>query len=428
MSASPSAGSPVPAASAPGSGRRSSASRWILVLVALLVLGYVGWRMFGHSATDTQAQTPAAGKGRTIVGDVPILSATAQQGDIGVYVAALGTVTPVYTVTVTSRVQGEIMQIHYREGQMVRKGDPLIEIDTRPYQAALTQVEGQLAHDQALLTESRIDLDRYQAAFSRNAIAKQQVDDQEQLVKQYEGTVKNDQGMVENARINLIYCHITSPIDGRVGLRLVDPGNIVQANSSTSLVVVTQLQPITVIFTVAEDYLGAIQAQLVHGKTLTVDVFDRSVEKKLAIGTLLTMDNQIDTSTGTVKLRAIFSNSDLALFPNQFVNARLLVNMLHDVILVPSPAVQRNAQGAYVYVIGPDLKASIRTIKEGTTDGAMTSVDGVKAGEIVATDGFDKLQDGVKVRVRGPSKAAAGAAASSATPEGKSTGKEAATR
>jgi len=361
-------------------------------------------------------------------GDVPVLSATARQGDIGVYVNALGTVTPVYTVTVTSRVQGQIMEVHYREGQTVHKGDPLLEIDARPYQAALTQVEGQLAHDQAVLKEARIDFDRYQAAFARNAIAKQQVDDQEQVVRQDEGTVKNDEGTVENARINLLYCHITSPIDGRVGLRLVDPGNIVQANSTTALVVVTQLQPITVIFNVAEDYLGEIQAQLIHGKTLAVDVFDRAVEKKVASGTLLTLDNQIDSSTGTVKLRAQFSNGDLALFPNQFVNARLLVNMLHDVILVPSPAVQRSAQGAFVYVIGADMQASMRPIKDGTTDGLMTAVEGVKDGEMVATDGFDKLQNGVKVRQRAAPGATPPAGAPPAAADAKKSGKEAQTR
>jgi membrane fusion protein, multidrug efflux system len=390
-------------------------SRWWIWLLVILVVAYAGWRMFGHSAANTQAQGgqgAAGGRGgRNAVGEVPILEATATQGSIGVYVSALGAVTPVYTVTVTARVQGEIMAVHYREGQMVRKGDPLLDIDDRPYQAVLTQAEGQLAHDQAVLTEARIDLQRYQAAFARNAIAKQQMDDQEQVVKQSEGTVKNDEGAVAAAKINVVYCHIASPIDGRVGLRLVDPGNIVQANSTTPLVVVTQLQPITVIFNVAEDYLGQIQQQTLHGKTLTVDVFDRAVQVKLASGVLLTVDNQIDPTTGTVKLRAQFSNSDNALFPNQFVNARLLVTTLQNVTLIPTAAIQRNAQGPYVYVVGQNQTASIRQIKEGTTDGNNSSVDGLKAGEIVAVDGFDKLQDGVKVRVRQPggsSNAAAG--------------------
>lgn len=425
MSSSPTEGSYAAGPAGAGRARRSSGKSWIVVLLVLLVLGYVGWRMFGQSSPDPQAQTPAAGRGRMPLTDVPVLSATARAGDIGVYVSALGTVTPVYTVTVTSRVSGEIMEVRYREGQMVHKGDPLLEIDSRPYRAALMQAEGQLAHDQALLTEARIDFTRYQAAYSRNAIAKQQLDDQEQVVKQDEGTVKNDEGTVENARINLLYCHIASPIDGRVGLRLVDPGNIVLANTSTGLVVVTQLQPITVIFNVAEDYLGEIQTEMRQGKTLEVDVFDRSVEKKLASGKLLTVDNQIDATTGTVKLRAIFSNSDFALFPNQFVNAKLLVSTQHNVTLVPTPAVQRNSQGTYVYVVGADQKVVLRNVKEGTSDGNQTAIEGVNPGEVVATDGFDKLQDGVKVRVRGATKAGSAAAA---PPGGKSAGKEAGTR
>jgi len=393
-----------------------SGSRWWMWLLVLLVLGYAGWRMFGKSAADTQAQAPAGGRGgRQAFGDVPILEATVTEGNVGVYVSALGTVTPIYTVTVTSRVQGQIMQVFYREGQMVRKGDPLLEIDDRPYQAVLTQAEGQLARDQALLTEARIDLDRYKAAFARNAIAKQQLDDQEQVVKQTEGVVKNDQGLVASARYNVEYCHITSPIDGRVGLRLVDPGNIVQANSTTSLVVVTQLQPITVIFNVAEDHLGDIQAQVLHGKTLTVDAFDRTAQRRIAGGVLLTVDNQIDATTGTVKLRAQFSNSDLALFPNQFVNARLLVNTLENVTLVPTPAIQRNAQGPFVYVIS-NQTAQLRPIKQGATDGNNSAVEGLQAGEIVAVDGFDKLQDGVKVRVRTPGGSNNGTSANGATP------------
>ena len=421
MSSDPSSGgfgSPTPR---PAGSGRSAWRRWVVVLLILL-LAYAGWRIFSRSAPATQAQGPAGAHGRTAPAEVPVVATAAREGDIGVYVSALGTVTPVYTVTVTSRVQGQIMEVHYREGQDVSKGDPLIDIDPRPYQASLTQAEGQLAHDQALLTESRIDLQRYQAAFSRNAIAKQQVDDQEQLVKQYEGTVKNDEGVVENARVNLVYCHITSPIDGRVGLRLVDPGNIVQANSSTALVVVTQLHPITVIFNVAEDYLGEIQQHLRQNHSMEVDVFDRAVLKKLATGKLLTIDNQIDPSTGTVKLRALFDNRDLSLFPNQYVNAKLLVDLQHNAILIPSPAVQRNSQGTYVYVIGSDMKASLRSVKEGTTDGNVTAVQGINAGDLVATDGFDKLQDGAAVRIRGSrsGSSAAGGSAPAAPPAGDS--------
>jgi multidrug efflux system membrane fusion protein len=331
---------------------------------------------------------------------VPITATTVREGDVGVYVKGLGTVTPVYTVTVTSRVQGEITKVYYSEGQMVHKGDPLLDIDPRPYQAALTQAEGQLAHDQAVLAEGRIDLDRYQAAFNRNAIAKQQLDDQQQMVLQEEGTVKNDEGALANARVNLVYTHITSPIDGRVGLRLVDPGNIVQANSTTSLVVITQLQPITVIFSFAEDYLPQIQSQLRQGHKMTVEALDSHETTKIATGALLTLDNQIDTTTGTVKAKAIFPNGDSSLFPNQFVNVRLLVETLHNATLVPNAAIQLNPQGAFVYVVKSDETASMRTVTQGTTDGNSTAVEGVTPGEVVAISGFDKLQDGAKVTVR----------------------------
>src|SRR5208282_1905377 len=400
MSSSVPVGSSTHSTGNPEAAPTSGGSRWWLWLLVLCAVCVGCWLIYVRTAPDPQAQGPAGGRGRVLGGDVPVLSATARQGDIGVYVNALGTVTPVCTVTVTSRVQGQIMEVHYREGQTVHKGDPLLEIDARPYQAALTQVEGQLAHDQAVLKEARIDFDRYQAAFARNAIAKQQVDDQEQVVRQDEGTVKNDEGTVENARINLIYCHITSPIDGRVGLRLVDPGNIVQANSSTALVVVTQLQPITVIFSVAEDYLPQIQQQLRQGHRLAVDALDREQLKQIATGSLLTLDNMIDTTTGTIKLKAIFPNQDNSLFPNQFVNARLTVDTLHDTTLAPVAAVQRNAQGAFVYVIKSDQTASIRTVTVGTTDGPSAAVQGVAPGDIVAVNGFDKLQDGAKVTVQ----------------------------
>ena len=383
-------------------GNKDRRSLWIwLLLGAVVVIGvYLYMRR-------SSAQAKSAGDSPSVR---PIMVSTAQarKGDLGDYIDALGTVTPVYTVTVTSRVQGEITQVFYHEGQMVRKGDPLLEIDARPYQAQLTQAEGQLAHDQAVLTEAKIDLDRYQQAFNRNAIAKQQLDDQEQVVLQDEGTVKNDEGTLANAKVNLVYTHITSPIDGRVGLRLVDPGNIVQANSTTALVVVTQLQPITVIFSVAEDHLGKIQQQLRKGAKLSVDAFDRDQAVKLATGSLLTLDNVIDTTTGTVKLKAIFPNTDNALFPSQFVNARLLVDTLKDVTLVPTPAIQRNAQGAFVYLVGQDQTASVRTVTVGATDGTLTQLDGIQPGDVVAVNGFDKLLDGSKVSIRGAQKNASG--------------------
>jgi multidrug efflux system membrane fusion protein len=368
---------------------------WVWLLVVVL-FGGGGFFFFQRHATGRSTKAKSAPS----PGAVPVVAATARKGDIGIYVNALGSVTPVYTVTVTSRVQGEIMSVNYREGQMVRKGDLLLEIDPRPFQAQLTQAEGQFAHDQAVLDEARIDLNRYKAAYSRNAIAKQLLDDQEQIVLQDKGTVKNDEGQVENAKLNLAYCHITSPIDGRVGLRLVDPGNIVQANSTTSLVVITQLQPITVIFSVAEDYLPQIQQQLGQGHRLVVDAFDRAQQKKIATGSLLTLDNMIDTTTGTVKLKAIFPNEDNSLFPNQFVNARLLVDTQQGATLIPTAAIQRNAQGAFVYVVKPDQTAAMRTISVGTTDGNVAAVESVEPGEIIAVNGFDKLQDGIKVTIR----------------------------
>ncbi len=369
---------------------------WIVAIVILGIGGLVYYRK--QQAAEAAAKTKAALANRS----VPITTATATTGPIGIYINALGTVTSVYTATITTRVDGQIVSVNYVEGQMVHKGDLLVQIDPRPYQAALTQAEGTLAHDDALLGEARIDLDRYQLAFNRNAIAKQQLDDQIQIVKQYEGSVKNDQGTVASATTNLDYATIKAPIDGRVGLRLVDPGNIVTAASGTPLVVITQLQPITVIFSVAEDYLPQIQKQLRQGNKMSVDAFDRNQQVKLASGKLLTLDNQIDTTTGTVKLKAIFENSDISLFPNQFVNARLLVDTQQNATLVPAAAIQRNAQGAFVYVVKSNQTAAIQSVTIGTTDGGNAAVQGVKSGDVIAITGFDKLQDGVKVSVQKP--------------------------
>jgi multidrug efflux system membrane fusion protein len=380
------------APSEPQAGRKR---RW-LWLLPLVLIG-VAVFVYTRNAKDNAAKNRAAGAPRA----VPIVTATVKQGPIDLYITALGAVTPVYTVTVTSRVQGQIMKVDYQEGQMVHRGQPLLLVDPRPYQAALTQVEGQLAHDQAVLEEARLDLARYQAAHARNAIAGQQLEDQEKVVLQDEGTVKNDQGQVDNAKLNVAYCSIVSPIDGRVGLRLVDPGNIVNANSSTSLVVITQLQPITVILSIAEDYLPQIQAQLRQGHTLEVDAFDRTQQLKIASGSLLTLDNVIDPSTGTIKLKAIFPNQDGALFPSQFVNARLLVSTLQDAHVVPQAAIQRNAQGAFVYVVSAGQTVAMRPVTVGTTDSGNTAVTGVEPGEVVAVNGFDKLVDGAKVRLAG---------------------------
>jgi len=317
-------------------------------------------------------------------------------------------VTPINTVMVKSRVDGQLMSVNYIEGQMVHAGDSLVEIDPRPYQSQLTQAEGQLARDQALLENARVDLDRYQIAYSKNAIPKQQLDTQVATVHQYEGTVKLDQGQVDNAKLQITYSHITAPFSGRVGLRLVDPGNIVHATDTNPLAVITQLQPITVIFTVAEDYLPQIQRQLLAGKTLVVDAFDRAQTKKIATGTLQTLDNEIDTTTGTLKFRAVFKNEDLSLFPNQFVNARLLVDTLHNATLLPNTVIQRNAESAFVYLLKPDQTVAMQIITVGTTDGHTSAVEGIEPGAVVAADNFNRLTDGAKVTVRKPSNEGSG--------------------
>jgi len=317
---------------------------------------------------------------------------------MGVYISALGTVTPVYTAAITSRVAGELVQIHYREGQMVHKGDLLAVIDPRPYQAAYEQAQGQLQRDQALLQNARTDLERYRSAYAQHAIPEQTMATQQAAVNQYEGTTRLDQGNADAAKVNLDYTHITAPIDGRVGLRSLDPGNNVQANGTVPLLTITQIQPITVIFTMAEDYIHDVVTQMRAGHTLRVDAYDRDNETHLAQGTLLTLDNQIDTGTGTVRVRASFSNRDSRLFPNEFVNARLRVKTLTGVNIIPTAAIQRNNDVSFVYVIEPAKSTVLsRNITVATTDGLLAAVTGVMPDEMVVTDGFDKLQDNVKV-------------------------------
>jgi membrane fusion protein, multidrug efflux system len=343
-------------------------------------------------------QVQAAAPVRATAGAVRLTTATAKRGDIGVYLDAIGTVTPIYTATITSQVSGLVSAIHYREAQTVRKGDPLIDIDPRPYQAQLDQALGLLERDTHLLEQSKMDLERYRAAWARNAIAKQLFDDQEKLVLQNEGTVKNDQGTVAFDRTQLAWCHITAPFDGRVGLRLVDPGNVVQANSTTALVVLTQMQPITVIFTIAEDHLAEIQSGQARGQRLRVDAFDRTQSTNIATGALVAIDNQIDTTTGTVRLRAQFDNKKNELFPNQFVNTRLLVRTVHDAVLIPTSAIQHNGAKSFVYVISANT-AHMRAVTPGTTDGGMTAVEGIKPGDVLANSSFERLRDNVVVAV-----------------------------
>jgi len=361
---------------------------WALLLLVLVVILFL---VFRHR-DETQSASPRRG----VTGAVTVSVATAQKGNIGVYLEAIGTVTPVYTDSITSQVTGLVTQVHYQEGQLVRKGQPLIDIDPRPYEAQLLQAQGALERDQNLLAQAQMDLERYRAAWARNAIAKQILDDQEKLVLQDDGAVKNDQGTVQFDQIQVDYCHITAPIAGRLGLRLVDPGNVVQSSGTTTLAVITQLDPITVIFTVPEDSLGPVESRLRKKATLAVDAFDRTAQRKIASGKLLALDNQIDTTTGTVKGRSLFDNKNDALFPNQFVNTRLLVNTLHGVTLVPASAIQQNGQASFVYVIQNNV-AQMRSIKPGVTDGGLTQVDGINPGDVVANSGFDKLQDKVAV-------------------------------
>ena len=332
---------------------------------------------------------------------VPVVVATARTGNIGVFYTGLGAVTPLATVTVRSRVDGQIMSIRYREGDTVHKGALLVEIDDRPYQAALTQVEGQLIRDQATLENARIDLTRYQQLVPLKAVPEQQLATQQATVHQSEGVVKSDQGQIDSARVNLAYTRITAPVSGRVGLRLVDPGNIVHAADTNGLVVITQMDPTSVIFTISEDQLQAVLGKVAAGRTLTVDAYDRAGITRLAQGSLSTLDNQVDPTTGTIKLRATFPNPKGALFPNQFVNARLLIEDKRGVTLVPTAAVQRNAQATYAYVVKTDSTVTVRPITVGTIEGDDAEIaSGLAPGDVVVLTGVDKLQEGSRVSRR----------------------------
>ena len=372
---------------------------WSIWAAAILILLGGGF-LLSQRQTSTASGGGKSGK-KGLGGPIPISVTKVAKGNIGEYVNALGTVTPVYTVTVTSRVVGELTSVLYHEGQIVHKGDLLAVIDPRPYAAVLMQAQGQLARDQALLKNARVDLNRYQQAFAEHAIPEQTVATQQATVEGDQGTTKLDEGNLAAAQVNVDYTRITSPINGRVGLRTVDPGNIIPANGTTGIATITQLQPITVIFTMAEDYIGEVVEQVRQGKKLKVIAQDRSDQHQLAVGTLLTLDNQVDPATGTVRVRATYPNTRYELFPNEFVNARLLVKTLMGVNLVPTAAIQRNNEQAYVYVVDTQSNTvRARNIKVGTTDGDTAAVTGLNPDETLVTNGFDRLTDGAHIRIR----------------------------
>lgn len=386
------------------SGKRRIVQRWgFWLLVAALAAG--GYAYWSHKRAAAAGDTTAAGgqwgngkRGSGGPGVSPVGVAVAKKRDVNIYLTGLGTVTPIATATVRTRVDGELIKLHFKEGQLVKQGDLLAELDPRPYQVAITQAEGQLYRDLALLDAARIDLKRYRTLLAQDSIASQQVDTQAALVKQYEGTVKNDQGNLDSARLQLVYSRVTAPVSGRVGLRQVDLGNIVNSTDTTGIVIITQLQPITVIFSIPEDSIPAVNKQLHAGKQLLAEVWDRDQKNKLDNGVILTIDNEVDTTTGTVKLRAQFPNADYPLFPNQFVNVRMLLDTLSGTTVIPTAAIQRGSQGQFVYVVKPDNTVTVRIIKTGPTEGDITAInDGVAVGETVVVDGIDRLREGAKV-------------------------------
>ncbi len=377
---------------------------WLWLILAI-VLGVVVYRFVvlpRLNNTPTSA-TPGGKGGKKGGGVIPVVAARAKSGPIGVYYTGLGVVTPIYTVTIKSRVDGQLMKILYKESELVHEGDLLAEIDPRPYQVQLEQAEGQLNRDKATLDNARIDLTRYEKLWSQKAIPEQQLATQRATVIQNEGVLKSDQGQIDSAKLNLVYTHITSPITGVVGLRLVDPGNIVHASDTNGLLVITQVQPISVIFTIPEDQLQPVLKKMRAGQSLRVEAWDRELKNKIAVGTLATYDNQIDQTTGTLKLRAVFDNKDGSLFPNQFVNARLLVEQKNGVTLIPGAGVQRNSQNIFVYIVKPDQTVTVKTITVGVTEGDQTEVtSGVQPNDVIVTDGVDKLQEGSRVNARIP--------------------------
>lgn len=386
---------------------------WAVFLVLIAgVTGYAVWRA-GQPNAGQQQQNQGfpnqrgggkKGRGGGGLGPVPVVTAKVKRADVPVYFNGLGNVVAFYTVAVNSRVTGQLMKIYFNEGDLVKEGQTLIQIDPRPYQVALEQAEGQLAHDRALLEDAKLDLDRYKKLLEEDAIPSQQLDTQKYLVDQYNGTIKQDQANVDNAKLNLVYCNITAPITGVVGLRLVDPGNIVQANSNQGMVIITQLQPIQVQFTIPEDSLPQVLKKLRAGEHLPAEAWNRDNSVKLATGQFMTVDNQIDATTGRAKLKAVFDNKENTLFPQQFVNIQLKVDTLRKVLVLPGVAVQNGQQGTFVYVVDPQTsKVHLKTVAIGQTNQDVFEItSGVSEGDEVVVDGADRLDDGTQVRVRAP--------------------------
>ena len=411
----------------PGSGSASatapSKSRWWLWVLAIGVIA-LGGSYYYSAKNSSQAADPAAtaaagkGKGSSGAGGlvVPVVVATAQRGDLPVYFNGLGTVTAFNTVTVRSRVDGQLASVAFKEGQFVHEGDLLAQIDPRPFQVQLEQAQGQLAKDQAQRKDAEVNLERFKLLFKEGVIPQQQLDTQAALVGQFDGAITSDQSQIDNAKLQLTYSRITAPISGRIGLRLVDVGNIVHATDANGLLVITQLQPISVIFSLPQDQLPEVNAKLRSGVQLVVDAYDRDDTAKIASGKLVTIDNQIDPTTGTYKLKSIFANTDNALFPNQFVNTHLLVDIKHNLVIVPTAAIQRGPQGAYVYAAGPDNTAKIKVVTIAQTTGDNVGLSaGLNSGDAVVIDGQDKLQDGTKINPS-PAGGSNGAGRGSASP------------
>jgi multidrug efflux system membrane fusion protein len=400
------AGSKIGPARKQGAGGTGGPRRWRGWIVVILVAAaaFWGWRHFHQPAEGPatgQSSTTGSAKGSRgdIGGKPPVGVATVATRDIGVNLAALGTVTPLATVTVVSQISGYLQDVAFKEGQHVKKGDFLAQIDPRPYEALKAQYEGQIVHDQGLLNQAKADDERYLTLLKQNSIAAQTAQNQKFVVQQYEGSVRSDQAQIDAQTLNLTYAHIVSPVDGRIGLRLVDPGNYVQAGASTGIAVIAQMQPMSVIFTVPEDVLDKILPRIRAGAKLAAVAFDRGNVKKLATGTVDALDSQIDTTTGMVKLRAIFDNADEALFPNQFVNIVLEASTIHDAVAAPIAGVQHGAPGDYAYVI-KDGKASVRVVKLGQADGDYVQIlSGLAPGDVVVVDGADRLREGAEVRI-----------------------------